>query len=147
MISSGPASRVHLCQCKEDADEAEGDDEDEDADEAGGDGEVEDADEAEGDGKVDGAGSSKSKRRRRKQYKIHPKALKNNFANGNRKLKEKPTRKTRAMGKARSERNRKLMKALVKWFGAKATKKVSVGRERPDLELPPWRKNPYDNSA
>ena len=131
----------------EDVDEAEGDDEDEDADEVEGGGEVEDADEAEGDGKVDGAGSSKSKRRRRKQYKIHPKALKNNFANGNRKLKEKPTRKTREMGKARSERKRRLMKALVQWFGAKATKEVSVGRERPDLELPPWRKNPYDNSA
>ena len=125
----------------EDVDEAEGDEEDEDADEAGGDGEVEDADEAEGDGKVDGAGPSKSKRRRRKQYKIHPKALKNNFANGNKKLKEKPTGSTRAMGKKRSERKRRLMKALMEWFGAAVTKKVSVGRERPDLPLPPWRMN------
>merc|ERR1712032_166106 len=116
------------------------DDEDEDADEAEDDGnvEVENVDEAEDDGNVDGAGSSKSKRRRRKQYTIHPKALKNNFANRNKKLKENPTGSTRAMGKARSERKRRLMKALVEWFGAAVTKKVPVGRERPDLPLPPW---------
>ena len=122
------------------------DDEDEDVDEAEDDGEVGDVDEAEDDGNVDGAGSSKSKRRRRRQYKIHLKAIANNFANGNKKLKEKPTGSTRAMGKARSERKRRLMKALVEWFGAAVTKKVSVGRERPDLPLPPWRMNPYSDS-
>ena len=56
------------------------------------------------------------------------------------------TGSTRAMGKARSERKRRLMKALVEWFGAAVTKKVSVGRERPDLPLPPWRMNPYSDS-
>ena len=50
------------------------------------------------------------------------------------------------MGKARDDRKRRLMKALVEWFGAAALKKVSVGKERPDLDLPPWRMNPYDDS-
>ena len=50
------------------------------------------------------------------------------------------------MGKARSERKRRLMKTLVEWFGAAAKKEVSVGTERPDLPLLPWRMNPYDDS-
>ena len=117
-----------------------------DVDEAEDDGGVGDANEAEDDGNVDGAGPSKLKRRRRKQYTINLKAIVDNFANGNKKLKEKPTGSTRAMGKKRSERKRRLMKTLVEWFGAAVTKKVSVGRERPDLPLPPWRMNPYDDS-
>ena len=123
------------------------DDEDEDVDEAEDDGnvEVEDVDEAEDDGNVDGAGPSKSKRRRRKQYTINLKAIVDNFANGNKKLKEKPTGSTRALGEARNERKRRLMKVLVEWFGTAATKKVSVGTERPDLPLPPWRMNPYND--
>ena len=75
-------------------------------------------------------------------------ALKDNFANGNKKLKEKPTKKTRELGKARSDRKRRLMKALVEWFGATAatTKKVSVGKERTDLPLPPWQMNPHSEA-
>ena len=53
------------------------------------DGKVEDVDEAEDDGNADSAGSSKPKRRRRRQYKIHLKAIANNFANGSKKLKER----------------------------------------------------------
>ena len=52
------------------------------------------------------------------------------------------------MGKAQSDRKRRLMKALVEWFGATAatTKKVSVGKERTDLPLPPWQMNPYSEA-
>ena len=69
-------------------------------------------------------------------------------ANGNKKLKEKPTKKTRQMGKAQSDRKRRLMKALVEWFGSTAAtaKKVSVGKERTDLPLPPWQMNPYSEA-
>merc|ERR1712087_1044234 len=80
--------------------------------------EVEEVDEVEDNGNVDGANSTKSKGKRRKRYNIHPMTLKDNFANGNKKLKEKPTKKTRQVGKARSDRKRRLMKALVEWFGA-----------------------------
>ena len=92
------------------------DDEDEDVDEAEDDSdvEVEGVDEAEDEGNADSAGSSsKSKRRHRRQYNIYLTVITNNFANGNEKLKKKPTESTRAMGKARSERKRKLMKTLV----------------------------------
>ena len=63
-------------------------------------------------------------------------------------MKEKPTKKTREFVKAWSERKRRLMKALVEWFGSTAatTKKVSVGKERPDLPLPPWKMNPYSDA-